>query len=236
MWLEWLTANAGQWHQDLRQQVERIALQLVPETADGQVQRAGRRFALVAAAGELATRQGLTGWPEGEATEAARRCFLAWIGARAAGFGSSEETEALRQVRAILEKNGDALFTWWHRALDDHKPNTALRLGFKRLTDEQGQPIKFDSADEYCDARAPDGHRTADDAQVEYLVFPEAFRRDVCKGLDARFVARVLREAGHLKCEPGRETYRHRLPGTGRLKSPMFHVLPSIFGEDGDSD
>jgi putative DNA primase/helicase len=95
----------------------------VPDTADGQIQRAGRRFALVAAAGELASARGLTGWPAGEATEGVKRCFLAWIRARAAGFGSSEETEALRQVRAFLEKNGDALFTWWHRVMDDHRRN-----------------------------------------------------------------------------------------------------------------
>jgi putative DNA primase/helicase len=233
-WLEWLTGHAGDWHAELRQLVERITLELVPDTADGQVQRAGRRFALVAAAGELATRQGLTGWAEGEPTAAARACFLAWVGARPAGFGSSEETEALRQVRAFLEKNGDALFTWWHRAMDDHKPNTALRAGFRRLTDDQGQPVKFDSADDYCDARSPEGRRSADDALIEYLVFPEAFKRDVCKGLDARFVAGVLREAGHLKHEPGRETVRHRLPGTGRIKSPVFHILPTIFeGEEG---
>lgn len=41
-----------------------------PEGADGQVLRVMDRFALIAAAGELATSRGITGWPQGEATRA----------------------------------------------------------------------------------------------------------------------------------------------------------------------
>jgi len=229
-WLEWLTAHSAEWPRQLRLDVDALTLDYVPDTADGQVQRAGRRFALVAAAGELATREGLTGWKPGEVTEGVRRCFLAWVGARAAGFGSSERTEALRQVRAWLEKNGDALLTWWHRANDDHKPNTALRAGFKRFVDEHGTPVKFDSASEYCDARAPEGSRSADGALVEYLIFPEAFKNEVCKGLDAHFVARVLKDAGCLKHERDRLTFKHRLPGIG--PAHVFHVQPGVFGLD----
>ncbi|MEY8688959.1 MAG: DUF927 domain-containing protein [Leptothrix sp. (in: b-proteobacteria)] len=228
-WLEWLTAHAGEFHHALREDVDRLTLAFVPDTADGQVQRAGRRFALVAAAGELATRQGLTGWPEGEATEGAKRCFLAWINARPAGFGSSERTDAVRQVRAWIEKNGDALFTWWHRVMDDHKPNTALRAGFKRITDEDGNPLKFDSATDYSDARAPEGRKIADPGLVEFFIFPEQFKTEVCKGLDAGFVARVLKEAGHLKVtEAEHMTRKLRLPGIGNGR--VFHILPSIFG------
>ncbi len=226
-WLEWLVEHSDTWPKDLRAAVESLTLQFVPDTADGQVKRAGRRFALVAAAGELATRHGFTGWPEGAATEGVKRCFHAWVGARPAGFGSSEKTEALRQVRAYLEKNGDALFTWWHRAMDDHKPNTALRAGFKRMTDETGQPVKYDSADEYCDARAGSGGKSTDGHLVEYLVFPESFKNEVCKGLDAHFVAKVLKDAGALKFESGRDTIRQRLPGIG--KAPVFHILPAVF-------
>ncbi|MEY4750397.1 MAG: hypothetical protein RIQ60_2611 [Pseudomonadota bacterium] len=231
-WLEWLTAHSDDWPRQLRTDVDALTLDYVPDTADGQVQRAGRRFALVAAAAELATRQGLTGWKPGEATDAVRRCFLSWIGARPAGFGSSEKTEALRQVRAWLEKNADALLTWWHRAMDDHKPNTALRAGFKRLVDDDGVPIKFDAATDYCDERAPVGGKTADTALVEYLIFPEAFKNEVCKGLDAHFVAKVLKEADMLKHERDRFTQKHRAPGLGI--TAMVHILPAVFSADGD--
>ena len=56
-----------------------IEPQLVPEAALGQVQRVRRRFALVAVAGELASETGITGWPKGEAIDAARAVFNAWL-------------------------------------------------------------------------------------------------------------------------------------------------------------
>ena len=43
----------------------------VPPGADGQIDRAAQRFGIIAAAGELATEFGLTGWREGEARDAA---------------------------------------------------------------------------------------------------------------------------------------------------------------------
>lgn len=47
----------------------------IPKESSGQVKRVGRRFGLVAAAGELATMFGLTGWDKGSATLAASKCF-----------------------------------------------------------------------------------------------------------------------------------------------------------------
>ena len=41
--------------------------------------RVCERFALIAAGGELATQYGVTGWPPGEAGQAATRCFQAWL-------------------------------------------------------------------------------------------------------------------------------------------------------------
>jgi putative DNA primase/helicase len=49
----------------------------------------GARFALVGAAGEMATEAGLTGWPTGESERAARACFNAWLAARG-GIGNGE--------------------------------------------------------------------------------------------------------------------------------------------------
>ncbi|MBK6850851.1 MAG: DUF927 domain-containing protein [Burkholderiales bacterium] len=229
-WLEWLTAHSDEWPRQLRQDVEALTLAYVPDTADGQVQRAGRRFALVAAAAELATRQGLTGWQPGEATDGVRRCFLAWISTRPAGFGSSERTEALRQVRAWIEKNGDALLTWVHRVLDDHAPHTALRAGFRRLLDDTGKVVKQDSASEYINGR---GRKIGDEADlVDYAILPEAFRSEVCKGLDHHFVARVLRDAGALKHEQGCFTEKMRIPGLGLTR--VYHIMPALFADIDD--
>lgn len=96
-WLEHLCANTDGLGRKLREQMDAIERDLVPEGAAGQVQRVGRRFALVAAAGEMATAAGMTGWPAGTATAAARRCFNDWIEARPGGIGLTEDARALRQ-------------------------------------------------------------------------------------------------------------------------------------------
>jgi putative DNA primase/helicase len=74
-WLEWLTTNADTLKARIRETSATLAAQIVPEGASGQVERVGARFALVGAAGELATAAGLTGWPVGESERAARACF-----------------------------------------------------------------------------------------------------------------------------------------------------------------
>ncbi|WP_140636174.1 DUF927 domain-containing protein [Methylibium rhizosphaerae] len=228
-WLEWACAQHETLPDRLQQLVDRYRAEIVPEAASEQVRRAGSRFALVAAAGELATQAGITGWPEGEALAAARRCFNAWLGARG-HMDNGEDAAMLRQVRAFLEKNGDALFTWTHRAMDDHKANTPLRAGFRRMVDAEGKAVKVDAATDYLDRRSTSESSEARNALVEYLILPEAFRRDVCKGFDSTAVARLLQKRGHLVHEADRLTIKHRLPGLG--KAPCYHVKPSVLGDD----
>ncbi|RZA29181.1 MAG: DUF927 domain-containing protein, partial [Proteobacteria bacterium] len=81
----------------------------VPAKADGQVHRAGRRLALVAIAGELATEAGITGWPAGEASAAAAVILRDWLAERG-GIGSREDQHIVRELRRFLAENGAARF------------------------------------------------------------------------------------------------------------------------------
>ena len=58
---------------------EKFRRHYLPTNASGEVRRAADRFALVAVAGELATRWGITGWGRREALLAAGRCFREWV-------------------------------------------------------------------------------------------------------------------------------------------------------------
>ena len=78
----------------------------VPEGADGQIKRAANRFALVAAAGELARE--ITGWPEGESSRGVKACFDSWLAGR--GEGSHESNQAIESVKAQLLTWGDSRF------------------------------------------------------------------------------------------------------------------------------
>lgn len=232
-WLAWAARNFDTLPGRLRDLVRQYLDDFVPEAAAEQVRRAGTRFALVAAAGELATEAGITGWEPGQAAWATRQCFNAWLAARG-HLDNGEHVSMLRQVQAYLEKNGDLQFTWMHRATDDHRAATPLRAGFKRLVDADGQALKIDAGTDWIDKRSTEESRTTQGALVEFMVLPQAFSREVCKGFDPNAVATVLRAAGHLRTDGQRLTNRVRLPGMGKVA--VFHIKPSIFGGDDGQD
>jgi uncharacterized protein (DUF927 family) len=104
----------------------------VPANAAGQVTRIAQRFGLVAAAGELGTRYGLTGWAEGSATSAARTCFAAWLEGFG-GAGNREERQLFDQVRAFFEAHGSSRFENWNT---DQEQRVINRAGFVRILDD----------------------------------------------------------------------------------------------------
>lgn len=228
-WLEHLVSHTEGLTAALRERMDAIEAQLVPAGASGQVKRGGRRFALVAAAGEMATAAGLTGWPEGEAIRAAYNCFDAWLKSRG-GAGSSEKTNMLRAVRSFLEAHGDGRFSMWHRAADDHAAKTLLRAGVRRMLNGDGEPIKTNSQHgvEYGDRMPP---ALGEEVSFEYFVLAETFKADVCKGFDVQAVCAVLVEHGCLIVkEPGRYSIKTKLPGIGPVR--CYCIPPAIFDLD----
>jgi len=225
-WLEYLVQNTDGLSAVVRRRMDEIEARLVPATASGQVKRGGRRFALIAAAAEMATEAGITGWPAGEGERAAKICFDAWLAARG-GDGNGEVQTMLRQVRRFLESHGEGRFTWWHRAADDHNAKTLHRAGFRRMVGEDGKPIKSDAEHlrEYGERMTP---RDAEGVSVEFFILPEVFRSEVCQGFDYQAVCRVLLEHGCLAPDANRPfDCRPRLPGMGLAS--CYRITPALF-------
>jgi putative DNA primase/helicase len=178
----------------------------VPAGASGEVYRAAQRFALIGAAGELATDASITGWEPHESTNAAARFLESWIVGRGT-TGAGDAEAAINQVRRFLENNGASRFqAVRHPAVEaganspDELQVVVNRAGFRRRTAE---------------------------GDTEYLVFPQTFKAEVCAGFDYRMVARVLAERGFLDCRPPDLTKRVRLPGNlGLIRA--FSIKASI--------
>lgn len=222
--IEWAVEHAGKLPDALRSRVSRLTQELCPPDAHGQVSRVASRFALVGVAGEMATAAGITGWPQGEALTAARTCFAAWLDGRG-GSGNTEHQSIIRQVSGFFQMHGDARFTWWHRAVDDRKPNTINRAGFKRMLTEGGTPINSntDHGKEFGDMIHP---ADAEKCELEYFVLPEVFRAEICKGFSTKAVTHLLIERGLLIPEGAgdkvRADRRERLPGMGMSRCYRF--------------
>lgn len=101
----WLTAltNDQVWRDGLDEWLDSLVSKL-SHGAGQQVGRVARRFALLAYAGELATREGITGWNKGDATKAVKRCFRDWLADF--GTGNRDHARILEQVQRFLESQG----------------------------------------------------------------------------------------------------------------------------------
>ena len=236
-WLEHLVDNTGGLSAALRERMDAIEARMVPAAASGQVKRGGRRFALIAAAGEMATEAGITNWPAGESERAAHICFKAWLVSRG-GAGNGEETAMLRAVRRFFESHGEGRFTWWHRAKDDHNAKTLQRAGYRRFVDHEGNPIKMAKkvytpgvSREDQDVYDAVTDLEAEGASVEYFVLPEVFRAEVCQGFDYQTVCKVLLKHKCLLPDSNRPfDCRPRLPGLGLTS--CYRIPSAIFALD----
>ncbi len=205
-WLRALAAGTTAATDALRARRDATAESLCAHTAAGQVRRVAQRFALAAAAGELATMHGLTGWPQGEAERAARACFAAWIASRGTD-GAAEPAAMLAQVRLFLAQHGEARFSPWRDADESHKPRTINRAGFRKGKDDEGG--------------------------LAYYIEREVFRSEVCSGFDPQQVARTLALHGALRQgSNGEFTRSERLPDGRRAR--VYVVLPELWADDGD--
>ena len=156
---------------------------------------------LVAAAGHLATFWGITGWSASEAWDAAATCCKAWL--RETGGTTTrnrEEIRALEQVRAFIEEHG---------------PNRFLPTGL--------DPDKLIVRGEVAGYR----HSTPDG--FEWWVLKSTFKNEVCKGLDARRVERLLIERGWQAPGNGGRTTKNVSTYFGQQR---VHVLTSKVLED----
>lgn len=78
---------------------------------DGQATRAAARLALVAVAGELACRYGVTGWTPGEATAAAADAFAAWLAQRGPLQGGLEHQQVASRLLEFISRHGESRFS-----------------------------------------------------------------------------------------------------------------------------
>ena len=226
-WLRLLVTNREQVELVAMDKVRAVTERLVPAGSSGQVWRVARRFGCIGWAGELATHFGLTGWERGDAMRAVESLFNEWLETRG-GTGLSEERDMLRAVRAFLEQHGESRFKWWHRADDDRAANTPYRCGFRRVV-HQGRPVKSDAdfGQEYGGDRMTEEQRL--DSAIEYFVFTEAFRNEVCKGFDHQAVSELLLRNGFLDADPGRRQKKVRLPSYSGGPTWCYVIKPAIF-------
>ena len=127
-WLEHITsdkaattANAGQLVSDFMSQYSDLT---------AQAHRVAKRFAIVAAAGEMATQVGITGWQVGQATAAVMTCLDSWLD-NYGRDGEHEQRQIIDHIKAFIEQHGSSRFQPCHiHTYQDFEPKINNRAGY----------------------------------------------------------------------------------------------------------
>ncbi|EHF3471145.1 DUF927 domain-containing protein, partial [Proteus mirabilis] len=187
-WLKYITNNLSDVSNTAKALLKEYTTKLMPENAGNQVGRAITRFALVAMAGEMATRAGITGWKEGEAFISAKKCLSAWMKERG-HTANQEDMTALEQVSDFISRHQFSRFADWY----DEYSRPASMMGFRRVEKDTSNG----------------------ESSITFYVLPTAWK-EICKGFDARKVVRLCVEKGWLETgKDGKTQTSIRLPEIG---------------------
>lgn len=188
-WLEHVTAHLDELRRDLPGEVARAVHALTPGGAESQVLRALRRFALLAVAGEYASRWGVTGWPQGTATAGIKTIVDAWL-ARRGGAGNMERQRMVQRLQEFLGKHWSGRFVAWDRATDSHSPGKDGVVGLRREIEGDWQ----------------------------FYITAEGWA-EIYRGMDPVAAAHALSTMGMLRTDAhGKPNLREYLPGLGRRR------------------
>jgi len=193
----------------------------VPRGVDGQVQRAARRLALVAVAGDLATEMGVTGWPKGTAGQHVATIFRDWLAERGTD-GSREDQHLFAAFRKFMGLHGSARFEVVKEPSED-------------VDAMQNEPPLPEGQKTINRAGFRWQEKTASGERVwVHGLIPEVFDTDIAGplGMEGREARARLGKAGLIRAErAGGETRwafkARRIPGHGRPRLIVVEPNPT---------
>ena len=95
-----------------------------------QAYRVAKRFAIVAAAGEMATSASITGWQTAQATTAVMTCLDNWLN-NYGRDGEHEQRQIIEHIKAFIELHGSSRFQPCHSiAYQDFETKITNRVGY----------------------------------------------------------------------------------------------------------
>jgi putative DNA primase/helicase len=207
----------------------------VPDGADGQVRRAARRFAVIAVAGELATRAKVTGWSQGAAAGAAAAILQDWLSLRG-GIGSREDQHLFAALRRFIGAHGAARFeTARDPSAQDGALASDLAVGAQTEPElPEGARIIQRAGWRWQEAGG-EGHR-----HWVYGILPEVFAAEVSGpiGFEEREACARLARAKLIRTaiEGGERRYRVRTPwrvaGVGRPRLIVVETARLLAGAE----
>lgn len=127
----WLMANRAHIQSTVQQAQQQMAA-MIPVDADPTVARATRKFGILLAAAEIASRAGLTGWTVEEARDGIVITWQRWLDSF--GTASRDDTRLIEQVEHVLISNQYSRFA--SLPFSDAEPIIHRLMGYKRYEED----------------------------------------------------------------------------------------------------
>lgn len=193
-------------HGQVEDHMRKFAKQFAPRDAHPTVMRTLDRFALVAAAGELATEAGVTGWTPGAAFSAVGYTFNGWLKTRGTA-GSIDDLAAVRHFRNFVMQNEHLRFqVHTEGAATAEKPRQGL-LGYVGLRGNT----------------------------KEYQFLGSEIPREITGPYSSAEMAKALHRERLLQTEGNHKTVKRSLPGPlGRVRCTVVRAGDLFRAFDGD--
>lgn len=185
-WLHFLTSNKGKCIDEAEKLLEHYRQALTVNQSQGHIIRVANYFALVATAGELATKADITGWKAGTAFNAVQKVFNQWLGSFSQ-VGDYENREIVALVKAFFEANESSRFEAITPSLNNNE-HINNRVGYWKI--ENGEKV--------------------------FYVLAEQFKQEICKGYDSRKVTKALLAYNLLQHDTEKSTKTVRLPSRSK--------------------
>ena len=210
--IELLIANKAEYLLLARKKIQQFEKEHLPTNASGQVSRALNRFAVIAAAGEIATAMGITKWENGEAFTGIKSCFEAWLEVRG-GVGLIEVEQIKMHVRRFFELSGESRFV----DISEFNENSFDSSAYSAQSPSQKVVNRA-------------GFRENKKNKTTYYVLPEVFKAEICAGFDKKLVESVCINEKWLIAGNGRITQKKRLPN---IDSKWVYTFSNcVLGDD----
>ena len=181
----------------------------LPQNSDPQVQRVGKKFALIAAIGETAIDAGILHFAEGGISEACKVLFDRWLEQR--GNNGSHELQGVIERLKMLTQEGINSRFLNANGTDENKTIQKV-AGYKKLH----QTLIEDPET---------GKKDNQEVIEEFWIIPEVFKKEVLEGRNLNVFCKLLIDKGYLlpdKLGKSQQTKR-----AAKQKPRKFYIVPA---------
>lgn len=186
-WLNHLTTDKPKQIAEIKCLFDQYTGLLTAQHKQGHIVRVASYFALLAAAGEAATKANITGWQAGTAFYAIQSVFDQWL-SNFDQVGDYEDREILTHVKTFFATHGSSRFESAHPQFNGSGDEIIQRISNRVGFWKDGKEGRI------------------------YLVYPEAFKSEICKNFNDRKVAKVLKAHNWLDHNANENTKSERIP------------------------